>query len=995
MNYLTPAVNTSNLSKYIIKDFVGSSNRKGLLHYFKRILDSNKEFVTIQIGDINGNFYMAKRMPDNTYSVALRTRGKHFVHNRWIHENPLYYKTLNYKKVPLEKGYDPRKRPWYKRAVSKRRNVWTDVYMFFSDKQPGITNAFPLVNKNGKVVGVFGIDIRIINISYFLGTLSIGNNGKAFIIDEKNKITALSLKNSNDLFRLYSKNKVDGAIKYSLNTVYNVSNKELSSAYKKLEKTLDKTFNKQTYFSFNHSGKTYLAMFTPLNISKELKWKLGIVVPEDDFLYLVKQNNRTIMMGSFLLILVLIGTGIVFSRKLSKAYETEVELVNLKKTDRLKDEFLSNTSHELRTPLNGIIGIAETLLSGAAGELNDEIRKNLSLVVGSGKRLSNLVNDLMDFSKLKNKDLILNKAAIDLSVLVDVVCTLSRTLIGNRDVVLINKIPDNFPHALGDENKLQQILFNLIGNAIKFTDSGTITINGKTIKNENNNECILVSVTDTGIGISKDKYSSIFNSFEQVDSSINRLYGGTGIGLAITKSLIELHGGEIQVESKTGKGSTFSFSIPIFEIEGADEYQQLKPDITIKPSAILQSYNDKNTKHSTQSLEFPSDNFLNHANENKEILEGIVVLVVDDEPINLQVIENGLKVANMVIQLAHSGKEALEILRTNKPDIVLMDIMMPQMNGYETSRQIRKTFSREELPIIFLTAKNQIQDLENSFSAGGNDYITKPFSLNELMTRIMFHVTFKKTIDESKRLLSIKHDIAVARQIQLSTLPHKPPILPSCSIYAKYLPTDDVGGDFYDFHVVDDSNIGILITDVSGHGISAALIASMIKIAFSILHSIAHDPVRLLNEMNRILIGNIEKQFLTAGYCYVNFEKMKIYYSSAGHEPVIIWRKKSRKIEEIKPHGRAIGFLDSINPEMIEHDLFSGDRIIFYTDGIPEVYNETKGMFGTERLYDFVKVNYQLSQDDFVNKLFSDLNEWTGNQENFEDDLTIVVLDVK
>ncbi len=444
-------------------------------------------------------------------------------------------------------------------------------------------------------------------------------------------------------------------------------------------------------------------------------------------------------------------------RDLQKAKE-EVEELNkeLQKTDKLKDEFLSNTSHELRTPLNGIIGIGESLLEGATGDLPEGTRRNLALIVGSGKRLSHLVNDILDFSKLKNKDIVLNKRAVDINQLADIVIRLSTPLIAGKALEFKNKIAEDFPLVLGDENRLNQILQNLVGNAVKFSEQGFIVVDAAVVDG-----LARISISDNGIGIAKEKHTDIFKSFEQADSSIEREYGGTGLGLSITKSLVEIHGGQIGVESSPGKGATFFFTIPL-----ADESPQTQTpseeklkSISISEKIIARKEDDtpvltetvdrRHAEGDRRGLDLGPPEGLPERRSGLQDrreklilngLSGINVLAVDDEPVNLQVIINYLSMAGASVYTAYSGMEALDISRQMKPDIVLLDIMMPKMNGFETAKQFRSRFSKEELPIIFLTAKNQVRDLVDGFSSGGNDYITKPLSKNELMARIRFHV---------------------------------------------------------------------------------------------------------------------------------------------------------------------------------------------------------------------------------------------------------------
>jgi len=396
----------------------------------------------------------------------------------------------------------------------------------------------------------------------------------------------------------------------------------------------------------------------------------------------------------------------------------------LQHIDKLKDEFLANTSHELRTPLNGIIGIAESLYDGVAGKLGEKANRNLSLIIKSGKRLTSLVNDLLDFSKLKNKQLEIQQNAVDMKSLVDVVVELCRPSIANKDLKVNNEIPNDISAVIGDENRLQQIMFNLIGNAIKFTDSGSVIITAKDI-----DEKIEISVRDTGIGIPKEKQKDIFKSFEQVDASTTREYGGTGLGLSVCKQLVELHGGEIKLESELGKGSVFMFSLPKSEE---------KADVSDIPE-IVQQLGEESEEAIIATKEIKSD---------------FRILIVDDEPVNQQVLANYLEPEKYSITQVYNGEDALKLVNEGERfDLMLLDIMMPKMSGYEVCKRIRQDHLPSELPVIMLTAKNQISDLVEGFSSGANDYIAKPFSKNELIARIRTHLKLHKINSSYGRFL--------------------------------------------------------------------------------------------------------------------------------------------------------------------------------------------------------------------------------------------------
>ena len=342
------------------------------------------------------------------------------------------------------------------------------------------------------------------------------------------------------------------------------------------------------------------------------------------------------------------------------------------------------------------------------------------MISNSGKRLSHLVNDILDFSKLKNQDLILASKPVDLHAICDVVLKLSNPLAQGKNLELINTVPKDIPLVEADENRLQQILHNLVGNAIKFTLKGQVEVKAEVMKDNLN-----ILVSDTGIGIAKEKFGSIFNSFEQADGSTQREYGGTGLGLSVSRQLVELHGGTISVSSEIGKGSTFSFTLPLSKKKRSDvllnnsSAQEIIPQLKAEP--------EQNSP--TPLLKEP-------------LLKGTArVLIVDDEPVNRRVLENHLTISGYEVIEATNGQEALNLLEKGERfDIVLLDVMMPGLTGYEVCEVIRKNFLASELPIVLLTAKNRINDLVAGFDAGANDYLTKPFSKKELLSRIRTHL---------------------------------------------------------------------------------------------------------------------------------------------------------------------------------------------------------------------------------------------------------------
>jgi signal transduction histidine kinase/DNA-binding response OmpR family regulator len=418
----------------------------------------------------------------------------------------------------------------------------------------------------------------------------------------------------------------------------------------------------------------------------------------------------------------------------------EQVIINLNKIDKLKDEFLANTSHELKTPLNGIIGLAESLKNQVFDILPERQKSNISLIISSGLRLSNLINDILDYSRLKNRDIVLQKKFININLIVNNVIELSQPLFKNKKICLKNLIPQYIPYVYADEERMLQVFFNLIGNAIKFTHEGTITVSATTL-----NDSIKVIVSDTGIGIPPEKHKAIFESFEQGDERISEEYGGTGIGLFIVKHIIDLHGGEIWVESEKEKGSQFFFTLPITNMQNPTEKYSLE---SIKVEEKLINNIPKNMNNQFYRNEIITKN-------------NSYILVVDDDPINLQVVANHLADEGYNVYTASNGLEALEYLNIDdekiedndkKFDLVLLDIMMPNMSGYELCRKIREFYSIYELPILFLSVRNCIEDLVAGFESGANDFITKPIKRQELIIRSKTLIKLKQLVHEQKEI---------------------------------------------------------------------------------------------------------------------------------------------------------------------------------------------------------------------------------------------------
>lgn len=317
--YMAPSERNTYLIKYFIENNYGDEEL--LLDHFEELLKNNLEFNMVYFGDENGNLFMKKRMADNTYSNKFITRKKNFIEVIWEHEDPRHYEEFGNEAEPLETGYDPRKRIWYEDAKKEDGLIWTEVYFFASDNQPGISSAIPIRDRDGTFLGVASIDIGIIELSYFLGSLHIEGTGKAFMINDKNKIISLPVKDETQIEKLFKKSvNADGKVTMELIPIENIHDAVIAesfASYSEKKKNNDEAIAKNLPFSFSHDGRRYLAKYTPFPKDSKLSFTIGVIIPEKDIMGFVYRNTILIFMISFGLVLVTLLIGVFFSRSIS------------------------------------------------------------------------------------------------------------------------------------------------------------------------------------------------------------------------------------------------------------------------------------------------------------------------------------------------------------------------------------------------------------------------------------------------------------------------------------------------------------------------------------------------------------------------------------------------------------------------------------------------------------------------------------------------------
>lgn len=381
---------------------------------------------------------------------------------------------------------------------------------------------------------------------------------------------------------------------------------------------------------------------------------------------------------------------------------------------KAKQQFLSNMSHEIRTPMNAIIGFTKVLLKT---EITPKQKEYLAAIKMSGDAMIVLINDILDLAKVDSGKMIFENIPFKITASIAAMMHLFETKIQEKNILFIREIDPAIKDVLsGDPVRLHQIILNLLSNAVKFTSVGSITVRVKLVEEDQQQQKIEFSIIDTGIGIQKDKLSSIFENFQQATSGTSRLFGGTGLGLAIVKQLVEQQDGTISVNSVSGKGSSFSFQLNFDKTDAFAETMEVLKE----PTAAAKN---------------------------------IRVLVVEDIALNQLLMKTLLDDFGFERDIAENGRVAIEKIKVNSYDIILMDLQMPEMNGFEAAGFIRNEL-HSSVPIIALTADVTTADLDKCRQVGMNDYIAKPVDERILFSKILTLVKARNNIAAEKKMIA-------------------------------------------------------------------------------------------------------------------------------------------------------------------------------------------------------------------------------------------------
>ncbi len=741
--------------------------------YFASILQSSdSEIYSFKYGLENGDFYGARRNADDDieiYRSTAETNGHSF-----------YYSTnedLTEDEFIGDFGeFDPRTRDWYQLAKTAGKPIFTPPYNHFVKNDLVISSNYPIYNTEGILQGVLGTNITMTSLNHFLEEVLADELATALVIDRvTGELVANSIGKSN--FKLLD----DGSFKQL--TVDSIDNTAILTAYEAYKKDTTDTDTIQE----TADGKLHVRL-TEYKQSG-IDWLIITGIPNTLFAAEIHQNIQTAILLSVIALLLsfaiyrrstdailqpineLIETAEKFSKgdlrqrarvykddeigHLTRAFNkmadeldrhihhledkvrertTEIQKTNLElkfakiqadKANEAKSEFLANMSHEIRTPLNAVIGFSELL----SNSIQDEKYKNyLQTIHVAGNNLLTIINDILDLSKIEAGKIELHYKPINMRKIMSEIQTMFRHNVQHTRVEYKLDIHNELPELiLFDEVRIRQILLNLVNNAIKFTEKGHVKVTLQVFPSHSNDSSSIdlqLSVEDTGIGIPVSEQERIFEAFTQISGQSIKKYGGTGLGLSITKKLVETMNGTISVQSKAGKGSTF-----------------LVQFINVQVAA-------------TGTL--PEETDLSIYWKNKFSDE--TILVVDDIETNRYLIKEWLTSFGLRVMLAANGHEALKACETKKPDLIITDLVMPIMDGFETALKLKENPETCNIPIIALSASNHVDIPEGTF----DDYLIKPINIGQLVKTITKYLHIE---NEAENTVS-----KVENQLQLQTL---------------------------------------------------------------------------------------------------------------------------------------------------------------------------------------------------------------------------------
>lgn len=741
------------LNQRIIADnLIDFSNKAKREAFFANIVQSSSEEIySFSYGMENGDYYGARRNADNDLELYRSTAE--------TNRHSIYYSvTENMTEgvfVEDYGGFDPRTRVWYTMAKEKGKPIFSPLYKHFVKDDLVLTSAYPIYSKDGQLQGVLGTHITLSSLNQFLKNIVSDKMAAAYVVE---KGTGELVANSLDVPNFG--NQADGT--FNRISIDSIEDASIQDAYNDFLTT-----NNDKMMIETENGSLHIKL---TEYKREgINWLIITAIPDQPFTADIHKNIQTAILLSVLALLLsiviyrkstdfmlkpinnLMAAAEKFSKgdlqqrarvykndeigMLSKSFnnmadelyihinnleekvkertaeieKTNVELkyakIEADKANAAKSEFLANMSHEIRTPLNAVIGFSELLQNTVQDEKH---KRYIQTINTAGNSLLMIINDILDLSKIEAGKMELHSKPVTLPAVLKEVETTFTQKVQQKGIEFLIDIQGDVPElVLLDEVRIRQILLNLAGNAVKFTEKGYVKLSIQAWPSKTNDmSCVdlQLSVEDTGIGIPDHEKEKIFESFTQVSGQSIKKYGGTGLGLAITKKLVEMMNGKISLESEVGKGSTFHVLFTNVQI------------------AATEAYSEKRGTTSFWQYHFSNEK----------------ILVVDDIEINRFLLKELLSKAGLRVLLAENGHEALKICLNKRPDLIITDLVMPVMDGFEVSAKLKALPHTKDIPIIALSASTSQGLPEDSLFDG---YLLKPVHAEQLLSKLaqFFH----------------------------------------------------------------------------------------------------------------------------------------------------------------------------------------------------------------------------------------------------------------
>jgi len=667
-------------------------------------------------------------------------------------------------------------------------------------------------------------------------------------------------------------------------------------------------------------------------------------------------------------------------------------LTVLKEMDRLKTEFFANISHEFRTPITLTLGPLEQILKGRYGEISNEVRKQLQVIEHNQGRLIGLINQILDLTKFESGTMRLKVAPMpDMNHFIESRIFQFRSMAEKRGIELRLSLDPGVSGAdvYIDRENFDKLLFNLLSNALKFTRQGYVEVSTKMYDSN-----FQLAVTDTGIGIKQDQLPHIFDRFRQADGSESREYAGTGLGLALVKEIVKLHGGNVTVHSEYGKGSTFRVIIPLGKshLDPASIVEVIEED-----TKTLASTQRVIIAHEGETDQEGVDQVNEQAETSFDSAKPIILYVEDNADLRNHL--RALLKENYNVFLAVDGKDGLIKAKKYKPDLIITDQMMPHTSGRTLLREVRKDKELSLIPVIFLTARAGTEARIESLDAGADDYITKPFDEGELLIRIRNILRARaqeKELAELNRKLEAKveeqmAEIELAARIQKDLLPKQAPEVAGYEIAGRNIPAKLVGGDYFDFICLDKHRYGICLGDVCGKGLPASLVMANLQATIRGQAFFSTSAKQCLERSNKLLFHCTDKKtFTSLFFAVLDTQSNTLRYANAGQNLPLIF-SPGRKPKPLEISGLVLSVMENMSYKEEEIKINSGDLLLIYSDGICEAMNEELEELGEERLQEIVVLYRNFSANELIEKIISSVKFFTrGAPQN--DDMTLVVI---